>query len=713
MAKWLDKYEQGGLVLKKKTKDNYGKKPNVNDVKVSAGPGFEGEGYTAQNWKSPGWGGQFQMGGSMPGAVGFMYARTQNPAPANGKYTKKTKASAQSGTKVVSGSEPKNKKIYGAPEEDKINDWFRQYYGSDFFKENLNKGNRNVVKIDPNQVSKNTLTSMDNTNVIYSKTPEQATYSWPGTIVMGNPEIYGNQPKNETYAHEQGHTGQIDILASQPSNLLYMMNKSGRQRASDQLVKDLMAPIKQYYSGPEFKSDNEKRKKVLEDYVLSEEKLAMTNHGAALTEQRADIMALRYLAAKKGIWDASKSKPGSFTADMLNKLYKTKELNTPVTSDTPFGRGKQTHIVPGDLKQGDLKNVAPPKSPGTLLPELRKRYKDSEILFLMNILANNEGSIPTDKAQNGKEMKYYQDGLDFKPKSISQNGVKKSKKSNPLVSPYEPIYTGVANIIRGLLPTPLNVSQAVAKTVAGDSRLDETSLSDKQKVVLWNTIQNARERSGKQTGGGTEYSDYGNQGYGSSEDFNNWFNHGKINIGNGIYNSLTNPGFVMASTVGRGRYWTDPNNPDDINYTDVYDWNTHEKNYKGNNAYQTVRNLVRGKEDKNLNKDKNDKNRMNVRLTKKEIDRINEIEEMKLTSLISFKEGGVIKDDRGQWAHPGEITEIGSNNITMQGVDYPVLGISDTGDTQIMYPDQDYKFDGEKVIEYPIMKGGGWLNKYK
>jgi len=77
------------------------------------------------------------------------------------------------------------------------------------------------------------------------------------------------------------------------------------------------------------------------------------------------------------------------------------------------------------------------------------------------------------------------------------------------------------------------------------------------------------------------------------------------------------------------------------------------------------------------------------------------------------KNGSVIKDDRGQWAHPGEITEIGSNDITMQGVDYPVLGVSDTGDTQMMYPDQDYKFDGEKVTEFPMMKKGGWLNKYK
>ena len=79
----------------------------------------------------------------------------------------------------------------------------------------------------------------------------------------------------------------------------------------------------------------------------------------------------------------------------------------------------------------------------------------------------------------------------------------------------------------------------------------------------------------------------------------------------------------------------------------------------------------------------------------------------------SAQNGSVIKDDRGQLAYPGEITEIGSNDITMQGVDYPVLGVSDTGDTKMMQPDQDYKFDGEKVIEYPIMQEGGWLDKFQ
>ncbi len=65
-----------------------------------------------------------------------------------------------------------------------------------------------------------------------------------------------------------------------------------------------------------------------------------------------------------------------------------------------------------------------------------------------------------------------------------------------------------------------------------------------------------------------------------------------------------------------------------------------------------------------------------------------------------------IKDDRGQWAHPGEVTEINSNEITMEGVDYPVLGISDTGDTKMMKPGKNYKFKGKKVTEYPMAQGG-------
>lgn len=80
------------------------------------------------------------------------------------------------------------------------------------------------------------------------------------------------------------------------------------------------------------------------------------------------------------------------------------------------------------------------------------------------------------------------------------------------------------------------------------------------------------------------------------------------------------------------------------------------------------------------------------------------------SALQQKKHGGIIEDLRGQWAHPGSVTRIPSNQITMQGVNYPVLGVSDRGHTQMMYPGEDYSFRGKSVTEYPMMAGGGEVN---
>ena len=97
---WLDKYNDGGPI-----------QPNYNDSNASAGPGFEGDGYSnvGRNY-SPAWGGQFAMGGSIggatqgiPGATGFMYARVAGSTPSKGKGRNKvykTDASAQNGKEM-------------------------------------------------------------------------------------------------------------------------------------------------------------------------------------------------------------------------------------------------------------------------------------------------------------------------------------------------------------------------------------------------------------------------------------------------------------------------------------------------------------------------------------------------------------------------------------------------------------------------------------
>ncbi len=49
---------------------------------------------------------------------------------------------------------------------------------------------------------------------------------------------------------------------------------------------------------------------------------------------------------------------------------------------------------------------------------------------------------------------------------------------------------------------------------------------------------------------------------------------------------------------------------------------------------------------------------------------------------------------------------IPSNRITMKGVNFPVLGVSDTGDTKLMFPNGEYKFNGNNVTEYKMKNGG-------
>jgi hypothetical protein len=72
------------------------------------------------------------------------------------------------------------------------------------------------------------------------------------------------------------------------------------------------------------------------------------------------------------------------------------------------------------------------------------------------------------------------------------------------------------------------------------------------------------------------------------------------------------------------------------------------------------------------------------------------------------KNGGIIKDNDGYWnpKNWGKVVEIDSNDITMKGVDQPLLGISDEGDVQYMEPNKDYKFKGKKVREFPIARNG-------
>ena len=70
----------------------------------------------------------------------------------------------------------------------------------------------------------------------------------------------------------------------------------------------------------------------------------------------------------------------------------------------------------------------------------------------------------------------------------------------------------------------------------------------------------------------------------------------------------------------------------------------------------------------------------------------------------------VLYTNLGQWKYPGQVTRIPSNDITMQGVPYPVYGEDDLGYSQMMYPGMDYQFPGQYVTETPMAQEGIEIN---
>ena len=50
---------------------------------------------------------------------------------------------------------------------------------------------------------------------------------------------------------------------------------------------------------------------------------------------------------------------------------------------------------------------------------------------------------------------------------------------------------------------------------------------------------------------------------------------------------------------------------------------------------------------------------------------------------------------------------IPSGNITMEGVDFPVMGTDNLGNSQMMTPGNNYEFPGDQVFEVPIAQAGG------
>jgi hypothetical protein len=64
----------------------------------------------------------------------------------------------------------------------------------------------------------------------------------------------------------------------------------------------------------------------------------------------------------------------------------------------------------------------------------------------------------------------------------------------------------------------------------------------------------------------------------------------------------------------------------------------------------------------------------------------------------------MVKDQQGQWKYPGQNTRIEGNDVTMEGVPYPVWAQPNVGPPTLMNPGKDYFFpNADYVDEFPIL----------
>lgn len=297
----------------------------------------------------------------------------------------------------------------------------------------------------------------------------------------------------------------------------------------------------------------------------------------------------------------------------------------------------------------------------------------------------------------GKMMSYYQAGLDFEPKTISKNGVEIAQNGNGVPKHY------------------------LRKQAFRESEYDPGAISPMGAIgltqIMPSTYQDYLKSTGDKPGNLTDPKE-------------------SVKVQKWIMDGLYNAGFINK-----------PNQSEKVRMAKVFaSYNAgrgnvsrklEEAKKKGIDIYNTLdwtKELP--KETRTyidqilLNKDADFEKRYQEALKTSPYAKLYEEPEeapKKFKSNVptifdlgvkpkSQKKGGKVKKDNDGYWNPenwGKPVEIDSNEITMKGVYEPLLGVSDTGDTQIMYPGEDYTFDGESVTEYPVAKNGGWLDKYK
>ena len=303
---------------------------------------------------------QSAMGSSIPGSVGFTYARTNSPAPSEGPYAKKTLPSAQNGTveDIANSSREDMLRFYAErPQDLQIPE----------IEESLKK-----IKVK-------------------GKSPMFMDIFQGGALgyynPIGNVIGYNTDPNiadleggvEETLKHEFGH------------------------KAFSKLPKEMRQIVKESILPSEEVAEGLGVKKKFARYV--------TTPTEFYTRRRSAIEGLGIDPSKK-ISQEEAEKLVDFT-NAVNSIYTGK----PNPKEN-YNKFKEAY--PEKVEMLEKLRAYPGSEEAFQFIKSIKNTPETYMQMFNDVTAVPGETVPM--AQNGREMSYYQHGLDWKPKTISRNG---------------------------------------------------------------------------------------------------------------------------------------------------------------------------------------------------------------------------------------------------------------------------------------------------
>jgi hypothetical protein len=768
MAKWLDKYEQGGLVLKKKTKDNYGKKPNVNDVQASVGPDFVGLGYNTKGRNySPAWGGQFAMGGALPGAVGFTYARTAGSAPANGKYAKKTLASAQNGAELD-------------PELFNINTQAAQDATRNVIPRKMTAAEKKEASASADAARKRGQEKRD--QIIAERTAKRQTKG-----DLNTPGTFNTAEKLRLFPNDVGGLGEMydDYInpARTVGSMADMLGESiaNRDAAGAAMALGMSAGLGALGMDPLGKAL--KYKNVGSNYITNLQQQGANVQTASMmgpfrrtaAREFEEITPQAGTQANRVQQFAPYEPPTDAELLAMNEAEANRYFRRPAQSQQPAidPNSFDWAVDPARIRRGGI----PQEQIDSYVDNIVA--SDSQARSAAQA-AQNDMRSQTASSPNGNNVVHRnnptmtEDRLLRRQTALRTSGFTDAEiaADEAAIRAGEPLRTpsqirgggqGTFDLSRNRPQVPMKEwdpkefrigegneegiikmehpeGHVIKQDITRGSGVDAMTyrnyeVSDKVKGSNYIKVETSQDPGDPFTNV-NDISFFNRDPASSSKQMNIVFSHLPTKariapINTSIHSQpLLNARMAKLSSGQPGRIEIKPEYIGSLNkitrdqlgsplhwYNEVLEQypklvksNKTINEYTGANLQEPfIRYRGSAIPFEEFNTPEMKRLFENPQTY---YDAINETDVMvnKYKTIKNWKNGGHFVDSMGQWAHPGEITTIPSNDITMKGVNYDVMGISNTGDKKLMKPGKNYKFDGDYVTEYPK---GGWLEKYK